>query len=82
MYIPGAYISETSEKGNRTKIGIFQALHCSAGFIISYGLGYLCGWRVTCFVMVIVTLSSSFLVLVLPESPYWLIENDRLEDAM
>ena len=79
--IEGAYISETCEKDCRRRIGIFQCLHGSVGFIMSNGLGYFSGWRATCLVMAGVSLLSSFFALVLPETPYWLIEHDMLEDA-
>ena len=40
------------------------------------------GWRLNCFVMVAITGISSLLSLLLPETPYWLIEKDRHEDAL
>ena len=77
----GAYISETSEKHLRKRIGMCQSLQVSFGYIISHSLGYFFGWRLTCFVMVAITTFSSALIVVLPETPYWLIEKDRHEEA-
>ena len=49
---------------------------------MSYLLGYLIGWRLTCFVMVAITGISALLVVFLPETPYWLIEKERDEEAL
>ena len=57
------------------------SLQTTMGFVISYTLGYLIGWRETCFVMVAVNAVSSLLMLCLPETPYWLIENGKKEEA-
>ena len=54
----------------------------SIGIFIPYLLGYLIGWRLTCFVMVVVTGIASILVIFLPETPYWLIEKDRHDEAL
>ena len=78
----GAYVSETTEKHLRKVFGLCKNVENSMGIFISFFLGYLIGWRLTCFVMVAVTGISSLLVMFLPESPYWLIEQDRYEEAL
>ena len=77
----GAYISETTEKELRRVLSLCKSLQTSIGFFIIYSLGYLIGWRLSCLVMVAITTVSSLLLLPLPETPYWLIEKDRHEDA-
>ena len=77
----GAYISETTEKELRKVLSLFKSVQTSIGFFITYSLGFLIGWRLSCFVMVAITLVSSLLLLLLPETPYWLIEKDRHEEA-
>ena len=77
----GAYISETTEKELRKVLSLFKSVQTSIGFFITYSLGFLIGWRLSCFVMVAITLVSSLLLLFLPETPYWLIEKDRHEEA-
>ena len=52
------------------------------GFVISYSLGYTIGWRLNCFVMVAINVLSSLLILFLPETPYWLIENNKKDEAL
>ena len=78
----GAYISETSEKHLRKRIGMCQSVLVSFGYIISHSLGYFIGWRLTCHVMVVITSLSSAFTLILPETPYWLIEKGRHEEAL
>ena len=78
----GAYISETSEKHLRKRIGMCQSVLVSFGYIISHSLGYFIGWRLTCYVMVVITSLSSAFTLILPETPYWLIEKGRHEEAL
>ena len=78
----GAYVSETTERHLRKVLGLCKNLENSIGFFITYLLGYLIGWRLTCFVMVAITGFSIFLILPLPETPYWLIEKDRHEEAL
>lgn len=78
----GVYIPETIEKQLRKRLGLCQSLQLSIGIILSHCLGYFYGWRLTSFVMVVITLCSSTLTLFLPETPYWLIEKDRHEEAL
>ena len=78
----GAYISETSEKHLRKRIGMCQSVLVSFGYIISHSLGYFIGWRITCYVMVVITSFSSAYTLILHETPYWLIEKGRHEEAL
>ena len=77
----GAYISETIGKEMRKILSCCTSLQTTMGFVISYSLGYSIGWRHTCFVMVAVNTLSSLLVLSLPETPYWLIENGKNKEA-
>ena len=78
----GAYISEITDKNMRKRLGLCQSLQVSMGYIISYCLGYFVGWRLTCFVMVAITVLTSLLIHVLEETPYWLIEKGRQEEAL
>ena len=82
IFYVGAYVSETTEKHLRKVLGLCKNVENSMGLFIPYLLGYLIGWRLTCYVMVAVTGISSFLVMFLPESPYWLIEKGRYEEAL
>ena len=80
-FYTGAYISETIGKEMRKILSCCTSLQTTMGFVVSYSLGYSIGWRHTCFVMVAVNTLSSLLVLSLPETPYWLIENGKNKEA-
>ena len=66
----------------RKKFGLCQSLEVSMGYILSYCLGYFYGWRITCFWMSAITILAIVLTLALPETPYWLIEKGRNEEAL
>ena len=81
-WILGAFISETTERELRKVLSLWKNFQTSIGFVITYSLGYFIGWRLNCFVMVPITVISSLLLHLLLESPYWLIEKGRHEEAL
>ena len=80
--LAGAYIAETCHKSIRKKLSLCLTLQVSLGHLITYSFGYWLGWRFTSFVLAAVTVIYCFLMLSLPETPYWLIEKGREDDAM
>ena len=81
-WILGAFIAETTERELRKVLSLWKSFQTSIGFVITYCMGYLIGWRLNCFVMISITVISCLLLLLLPESPYWLIEKGRHEEAL
>ena len=51
------------------------------GMLTAWGLGYFLNWRVTAYVLVIPPILLTLFAFVLPETPYWLIENQKIEEA-
>jgi MFS family permease len=81
IYIAGVYISETSHKSRRNILGALSSTFMAIGYLLVYILGYLISWRTTAIIMTFLPAMTAALLLLLPESPYWLIENDRKKDA-
>ena len=51
------------------------------GMLTAWGLGYFLNWRVTAYVLVIPPILLTLFAFVLPETPYWLIEKQKIEEA-
>ena len=49
------HISEATEKELRKVLSLCSSFQTSIGCFITYSLGYLIGWRSSCFVMVAIT---------------------------
>ena len=80
--LAGAYIAETCHKSICKKLSLCLTLQVSIGHLITYSLGYFKGWRFTSLVIATIIVIYCFLMLFLPETPYWLVEKEREEDAM
>ena len=51
------------------------------GMLTAWGLGYFLNWRVTAYVLVIPPILLTLFAFILPETPYWLIEKRKIEEA-
>ena len=77
----GVYISETVHPSIRNSLVILPMCLMAFGQLMVWFLGYYVGWRITSF-LVSVPLTVFFtLMYFLPETPYWLVENDQIESA-
>ena len=49
--------------------------------LTAWGLGYFLNWRITAYTLVIPPILLTVFAFILPETPYWLIENRKIEEA-
>ena len=77
----GVYISETVHPSIRNSLVILPVCFMAFGQLMVWFLGYYVGWRITA-LMVSIPITVFFAMMYfLPETPYWLVENDRIESA-
>ena len=76
------YIAETSSKELRSTMGNFVNISFNSGLIITYLLSMMITWRVLTWLTIIPPILTILMMLLLPETPYWLAEKNRSEEAM
>ena len=47
----------------------------------AWGFGYFLNWRTTAYFLIIPPIILILLILFIPETPYWLVENSRFKEA-
>ena len=57
------------------------AFSMALGMLLVWILGYFFSWRMTAFLSIVPSILQVFLLIPLPETPYWLIEDERPEMA-
>ena len=58
-----------------------QTISLTSGFVLAYATGHFLDWRTASMVLSAVPLLASVSMLLLPETPYWLIEHGKNEKA-
>ncbi|XP_076046375.1 facilitated trehalose transporter Tret1-like [Oratosquilla oratoria] len=76
------YSSEIPEARFRGRLASLPSLFISLGALLIYGLGAALPWRTGCLVVIAVPILFFFALLLIPESPYWLLLKDRDEEAV
>ena len=79
--LSGVYISEIAHPRYRGSFVAMQSLSLSLGMLISYFLFYLLKYRPVCWIVISVPVVTFVLMYFLPETPYWLVEKGRHEEA-
>ena len=74
----GVYISETAHPSIRNRLVILPPCFDASGQFLVWLLGYLVGWRTTALLVSIPCILFLSLMYFLPETPYWLVENDQM----
>ena len=75
------YLGEISHPDIRGVTGSLATACYCIGFSISQVLGALTTWRIATGIMIATAVASFVSILFCPESPVWLIRNDRDEEA-
>ena len=81
LFYAGAYISETVHASHRNTLNSIQIVMVGLGSLFALVLGYLLDWRTIAFILAAVSFITSVSILLLPETPYYLIEKRRRNDA-
>ena len=75
------YISETAHPKIRGSLVTLDAFNIATGYLITWILSYFFTWRMTAYLLTIPPILLIILLLPLPETPYWLIENNNIKKA-
>ena len=81
MVSPSVYIAETAHPDGRATLSSFVGLFYSFGVCLLWILGYFFSWQTLAFLATVPTLLSFVGFLILPDTPYWLVQNQRFEEA-
>ncbi|XP_066247969.1 facilitated trehalose transporter Tret1-like [Euwallacea similis] len=76
-----SYASEISEPSLRGAIASTSTMFISLGVLLSFTLGTFLPWRTVSLINAIIPLISIFTLMLLPETPFWLLNRNRVEDA-
>ncbi|XP_013139502.1 PREDICTED: facilitated trehalose transporter Tret1-like [Papilio polytes] len=77
-----AYVGEISEPSIRGSLSTFTQLFLSLGTFAMYFLGAVVDWRSAAIISLAIPISSMALVLLVPETPVWLLSRGREKDAL
>ncbi|KAK3874248.1 hypothetical protein Pcinc_020801 [Petrolisthes cinctipes] len=75
------YNSETPEPWLRGRLGSLSTLLLTIGILLSYVVGHLASWRNSCYILACPCLLTMLAVLLVPESPYFLMLKHRRNEA-
>jgi len=76
------YIAETASKELRSTMGNFVNISFNMGLIITYLLSTVVTWRLLTWLAIIPPTLTILMMMILPETPYWLAEKNRSEEAL
>ena len=71
------YISETAHPNIRGSLVTLDAFVLATGYLSTWIISYFLTWRMTAYLLTIPPIILIMLLLPLPETPYWLIENNE-----
>ena len=75
------YISETVHPKIRANLVILPAFFMGFGNLLVWALGYFLPWRATAYLLMVPPILLIILMIPLPETPYWLVEDKQNEAA-
>ena len=77
-----AYISEIAHPDCRATLSSFIGLALTSGNSVSWILSHYVSWRTIAGLVPILLLMSMVTLSFFPETPYWLVDTDKLEEAV
>ena len=80
-YILGVYTAETVHPKIRNNLTILPSIFTSIGMLSVWIIGFFAHWRTTAYIFMIPHIVIFLCMLPLPESPYWLIEANKIDLA-
>ena len=80
-YIIGVYTAETVHPKIRNNLTILPSIFTSIGMLSVWIIGFFAHWRTTAYIFMIPHIVIFLCMLPLPESPYWLIEANKIDLA-
>ncbi|XP_057379573.1 facilitated trehalose transporter Tret1-2 homolog [Daphnia carinata] len=75
------YVSECSSPRVRGALGSFTSTFISFGILIAYIVGALVEWQIMCFVIGSLPIVLGLAMLMMPETPSWLVSHNRESQA-
>ena len=81
MVSPSVYVAETAHPDGRATLTSLVGLSFSFGVCILWILGYFLDWQSLAFVSTVPPILTFVGFLFLPDSPYWLVQNQRFDGA-
>nr|XP_053644123.1 facilitated trehalose transporter Tret1-like isoform X1 [Cherax quadricarinatus] len=75
------YCSETPEAKVRGALGTLSSLFLTFGVVLSYVAGACFPWRISCYICGAPCLLTFAAIMLVPESPYWLLIKGKKADA-
>ena len=81
MVSPNVYIAETVHPDVRATLASITGFAYSLGICTLWFLGYFFSWKTVAFLSTIPTILVFLGFLYLPDSPYWLVQNQQTEKA-
>ena len=76
------YIAETSHPSIRGSLVILTSFFMAVGISFVWIIGFYLDWRMTAYILTIPPIVMTLSIIMLPETPYWLIENNNYEAAI
>uniref|UniRef100_A0A1B6CRC6 Major facilitator superfamily (MFS) profile domain-containing protein n=1 Tax=Clastoptera arizonana TaxID=38151 RepID=A0A1B6CRC6_9HEMI len=76
-----SYIGEATQPHLRATLATFTSICVSIGYFVMYLLGTITTWRVACAYAASVPILAMITVSQIPESPVWLIMNNKIREA-
>ena len=81
MVSPSVYIAETAHPDGRATLSSIAGFSFSFGVCLLWFLGYFFEWQTVAFLATVPAILSFVGFLFLPDTPYWLVQNQRFEEA-
>ncbi|KAK9875929.1 hypothetical protein WA026_011033 [Henosepilachna vigintioctopunctata] len=76
------YLTEIARADMRGSLISLGPAYTSVGMVLAYAKGWTMNWRTVAWLSHIYTIVPCLLIMLIPESPAWLVSRGRIEDAL